>query len=182
MSYDQFYTYFKGDTTATLDSGLIFGIPQLTLSTGTPVNLGLPFNTPAGQPCATPVLGTGFVNPACNSFTGYSRTGRSRNSFPTEQISLQSNYFRRLDFSARFNYSDAEASLPDFNEFYTGLTTRTRQKTSGESTRGSGNSASMGCRGVSGESLRQLRRLLRQCPHGAEHVQNGCDFEAHLKE
>jgi len=128
LNYDQFYTYFKGDTTATLDSGLIFGIPQLTLSTGTPVNLGLPFNTPAGQPCATPVLGTGFVNPACNGYTGYSRTGRSRNSFPTEQISLQSNYFRRLDFSARFNYSDAEASLPDFSELYTGLTTRTRTR------------------------------------------------------
>jgi hypothetical protein len=126
LNYDQFYTFFKGDTTAGLDSGAIFGIPQVTLSTGVPVNLGFPFNTPAGQPCATPILSTGFVNPACNGFINYLRTGRSRNSFPTEQITLQSNYFRRVDIAARFNYSDAEASTPDFNELFNGLITRNR--------------------------------------------------------
>lgn len=130
FNYDQFYTYFKGDTTATLDPGIMFGIPQLTLANGTPVNLGLPWNLAANQPCATPILGTGFVNPACNGFTGYSRAGRNRNSFPTEQVTLQSNYFRRLDMSARFNYSDAEASLPDFSEIFTGFLSRNRVRAS----------------------------------------------------
>ena len=132
FNYDQFYSYFKGDTTAGLDSGAVFGIPGFTLAGGIPVNLGIPFNTPAGQPCATPVLGTGFANPACNGFLTYSRTGRSRNSFPTEQISLQSNYFRNVDIAARFNYSDAEASTPDFNELFNGLITRNRVRIFGQ--------------------------------------------------
>jgi hypothetical protein len=122
INFDQFYTFYKGDTSALLN-----GAPSL-LAGGIPVNLGLPFNTPAGQPCAAPILGTGLVNPTCNAFLGYTRSGRNRNSYPTEQISVQSNYFRRFDFSARFIYSDAEADLPDFREFFSGLISRTAQR------------------------------------------------------
>jgi hypothetical protein len=131
LNYDQFYTYFKGDTVnqlATPAQGALFGIPSFTLAGGIPVSLGIPFNTPAGQPCATPVLGTGFVNPACNGYFSYSSFGRTRNSFPTEQVSFQSNYFRPLDVSARFGYTDAEASDPSFAELFNGLTSRTRQR------------------------------------------------------
>ena len=124
INYDQFYTYFKGDTTASLSS---FGLPSFTLAGGTPVNLGVSFNTAAGQPCATPVLATGFVNPTCNAFLGLNRTDdRTRNSFPTEQFSFQSNYFRRLDLSGRLSYTDAEADLPNFSQVFTGLESRTR--------------------------------------------------------
>jgi hypothetical protein len=122
FSYDQFFTHFKGDTTAALNS-LAF-----TLAGGTPVDLGLPFNTAAGQPCATPLLGTGFVNPACNGYFSYSRFGRTRNDFPTEQVSLQSNFFRNLDLSARFSYTEAEADMPTYGESFSGLSTRTRQR------------------------------------------------------
>ncbi|HEX9222985.1 MAG TPA: hypothetical protein VF860_06615 [Candidatus Acidoferrales bacterium] len=123
INYDQFYTYFKGDTTGQLSG---FGLPTFALAGGIPVNLGLPFNTAAGQPCATPILATGFVNPACNGVFSYNRFGRTRNDFPTEQVSFQSNYFRRLDLSGRMNYSDAEASMPSFAELFDGLITRTR--------------------------------------------------------
>ncbi len=123
INYDQFYTYFKGDTSAQLSG---FGLPGFTLAGGIPVNLGVSFNTPAGQPCATPVLGTGFVNPACNGFFGLNRADRTRSSFPTEQLSFQSNYFRHVDFSGRINYSEAESDLPAFNQLFTGLETRTR--------------------------------------------------------
>ena len=129
FNYDQFYTYFKGDTTANLASAAqtnIFGIPNFFLAGGIPVNLGIPFNTPAGQPCATPVLGTGAANPACNGYFSYSRFGRTRNSFPTEQFSFQSNYFRRVDMSGRLNYSDAEASNPSTAELFDGMITRNR--------------------------------------------------------
>jgi hypothetical protein len=122
LNFDQYYTYFKGDTTAGLN-----GAPFL-LAGGTPVNLGLPFNTTANQPCATPLLATGLVNPTCNAFLGYTRTGRNRNSYPTEQLSLQSNFFQHFDISARFIYSDAEANVPDFNETFNGLITRTGQR------------------------------------------------------
>lgn len=131
IHYDQFYTYYKGDTTGQLGNPLqqsIFGIPTFTLAGGLPVNLGIPYNTPAGQPCATPVLGTGFANPACNGYFSYNRFGNNRNSYPTEQVSLQSNYFKRADISARFSYADSEADTPSLGELFSGLITRTRQR------------------------------------------------------
>jgi opacity protein-like surface antigen len=129
LNYDQFYTYFKGDTTANLATAAqnnIFGIPNFSLAGGIPVSLGLPFNSPAGQPCNPVILGTGFANPACNGYFSYNRFGRTRNSFPTEQFSFQSNYFRRVDMSGRLNYSDAEASNPSTAELFDGLITRNR--------------------------------------------------------
>ena len=129
INYDQFYTYFKGDTSTMLapqNLQSLFGIPGFTLAGGIPVNPGIAFNTSAGQPCNPLVLGTGFVNPACNGYFSYNRFGRTRNSFPTEQFSFQSGYFRRLDFSGRLNYSDAEASNPSTAELFDGLITRNR--------------------------------------------------------
>ncbi len=134
INYDQFYTYFKGDTTANLANPAlqnIFGIPGFTLAGGIPVNLGIAYNTAAGQPCATPVLGTGFANPACNGYFSYSRFGRLRNSFPTEQFSFQSEYFRHVDLSGRLNYSDAEADDPSTAESFNGLITRNRVRAFG---------------------------------------------------
>jgi hypothetical protein len=129
INYDQFYTYFKGDTTANLaDLSLqnLFGIPGFTLAGGIPVSPGIVFNTGATQPCNPLVLGTGFANPACNGYFSYSRFGRTRNSFPTEQFSFQSEYFRRVDLSGRVNYSDAEANDPSTGELFNGLITRNR--------------------------------------------------------
>lgn len=124
FNYDQFYTYYKGDTTGFLPSSAtmgLFGVPSFTLSNGVPVNLGLPFNSAANSPCAAPIfVAGGFVSPTCNAFISYNRDGRTRNSFPTEQFSFQSNYFRRFDFSGRLNYSDAEASTPSTNELFNG--------------------------------------------------------------
>ncbi|HYX52269.1 MAG TPA: hypothetical protein VE783_02385 [Candidatus Limnocylindrales bacterium] len=129
INYNQFYTYYKGDTSADLatpQQAGVFGIPGFNLATGVPVQLGLPFNTPAGQPCATPVLATGFANPACNAFIGYGRTGNLRTSYPTEQLSFQSNYWKKLDLAGRFGYSSAEAGNPAFDETFNGLITRSR--------------------------------------------------------
>lgn len=131
LNYDQFYTYFKGDTSATLapaGTASIFGLPPFFLAGGTPVQLGIAFNTVAGQPCGSvggipipTLLATGFVNPACTgAFLSYDRFGRTRNSFPTEQFSFQSNYFRHVDFSGRINYSDAEADMPSTAELFNG--------------------------------------------------------------
>jgi hypothetical protein len=130
INYDQFYTYFKGDTSAQLSG---FGLPNFVLAGGIPVNLGVAFNTPAGQPCSPPLLGTGFVNPACNGFFGFARNDdRVRSSFPTEQLSFQSNYFRHVDMSGRINYSDAESDLPGFSQLFTGLESRTRVRSQDE--------------------------------------------------
>ncbi len=130
ISYDLFYTYFKGDTSAQLVNPVQsaqFGIPPFRLAGGLPINLGIPFNTGASQPCTTPVLATGFVNPACNGFFSYSRIGNVRTAYPTQQISFQSNYFKRTDFSGRLSYSDANSDNPAFAENFAGLITRSSQ-------------------------------------------------------
>ena len=66
LSYDQFLNYYKGDTTAQLNS-----LPY-ALAGGTAVDLGLPFDTVAGLPCATPLLAGGVVS-ACVSNTRSNR-------------------------------------------------------------------------------------------------------------
>ncbi len=92
------------------------------------VDLGISSNTAAGQPCATPILSTGLVNPACNAYLSYTRFGDTRLDFPTEEVSFQSAYFRWLDQSGRFTYSKAENTIAAFNELFSGLITRTRQR------------------------------------------------------
>ena len=129
ISYDQFYTFYKGDQSAFLApsiSSSAFGVPTFTLPNGAPVNFGLSFNPAGGFPCATPLLPSGAANPACNAFFGYSRSGRVRNTFPTEQLSLQSNLWKRLDVTARGTYSGASSEMPDYNSTFSGLETRTR--------------------------------------------------------
>jgi len=124
ISYDQFLFYYKGDTTWA-DRNLTF-----QLANGTPADLGLPFNTPANMPCAAPFVATppGSVNPSCNGYLQYNRAGRARTSYPTEQLTFQSNYFKDIDFSGRLMYSSADSDVPDFNEFFQGLVTRTIQR------------------------------------------------------
>jgi hypothetical protein len=122
INFDQFFTHYKGDTTATLA-----GTP-FTLASGVGVDLGWAFNTPAGQPCATPILATGFVNPACNGAFSYLRQEKVRTNYPTEQLSFQSNYFKHIDLSGRFGYSSSDTGNPVFNEVFNGLITRTRQR------------------------------------------------------
>jgi hypothetical protein len=122
INFDQFFTHFKGDTSA------FQAVLPFTLANGTPVDLGLPFNTLAGQPCAAPILVTGFANPACNGLTGFTRQEKVRTNYPTEQVSFQSNYFKHIDLSGRFSYSSSDTDNPSFFEAFSGLATRTRQR------------------------------------------------------
>jgi hypothetical protein len=123
ISYDQFWNYYKGDT-AWVDENFAF-----RLSDGSPVDLGLIFNTPARQPCASPIADT-TTNPptadsSCNAFQAYSRSGPARASYPTEQLSFQSRYFERVDLSGRASYSSSENDVPNFEELFRGLASRT---------------------------------------------------------
>ncbi len=122
ISYDQFFHYYKGDT-SWVDQNQTF-----PLSNGVLVDLGLPFNTAANQPCAAPFLAGGVVNPGCNGYLAYTRQGRTRTNFPTEQLSLQSNYFKNLDLSGRFVYSSSDNNVFGFNEDLNAFVTRTRER------------------------------------------------------
>lgn len=124
ISYDQFLNFYKGDTFWGLDGSLL---PN-TLAGGIPVNLGIVFNTPANQPCATPILGSGFVNPACNGYFEYTRLSPVRTFIPTEQLSWQGTYWKRLNVQSRFSYTNSEVKNMLAPEFFSGLSTRTRTR------------------------------------------------------
>lgn len=123
ISYDQFWHYFKGDNRWEL-----VDFPQ-QLSDGTPVNLGVIWNTGANQPCAAPItVGTTTpptANATCNGFLSYRLFMPIRVRYPTEQLSFQTSYFRNLDLSGRFIYNSSRNRVPVFEEFYAGRTTRT---------------------------------------------------------
>jgi hypothetical protein len=121
ISYDQYLEYDKNDTDTSLAPYNVFLLPN-----GQPVSLGVPFNTLANQPCAHPLQGA-VANPACNGFFSYTNTQKLRTTTPTEQLTLRSNYFRRVSFVANGSYSSADLTSPNF-EFFNGLVTRTGQR------------------------------------------------------
>jgi len=115
ISFDEILTYYKGDT-GQLDNNQTF-----PLANGTPVDLGVSLNSAANQPCSGTFLPGGVVNPVCNAYIAYQRHGRTRTNFPTEQLSLQSNYFKSWDLSARVSYSAGDMTVSDWIESLTGL-------------------------------------------------------------
>lgn len=119
VSFDEYVSADKNDTNYSLAP---FG--SGTLPDGTPVVLGLSWT--GGSPCATPFVG-GFVNPACNGYLAYTRTQRVRTTTPTEQLSVTSNYFKRLNITARASYSSGNLDSP-YSEYFNGLITRTGER------------------------------------------------------
>ncbi len=119
ISYDQFWSYYKGDTGYS-DQNQLF-----SLSNGTPVDIGISLNGGASQPCANTFTASGTVNPTCSGMISYARDGQARTSSPTEQISLQSNYFRRFDISARYGYTGAQMYVANWFENFDGRSART---------------------------------------------------------
>jgi hypothetical protein len=130
FSFDQFWHFYKGDT-SWLDPFQTFSLPTGLLADGTPfttADLGLPFNTAANQPCATPFNAGGVVNPTCNVYQQYDRQARVRSSYPSSRIAFQTSYFTNLDFAASYTYTSTDADTSIFNEFFNGLVSRTRQR------------------------------------------------------
>ena len=91
LSYDQILNYYKGDTNWQLSP-----FEQVLLPNGSPVDLGISFNTVANQPCAVPAGSTSIVdsngvltNLSCNSYQAYSRFQRVRTHTPTERVSFR---------------------------------------------------------------------------------------------
>src|SRR5260221_12302180 len=124
ISYDQILEYDKDDTSDSLAFNNV-----LPLAPGTvpgPADFGIEyFYPPQGgtRPCgggATPatqlILPSGFANPNCRIFTGYSRYSNPRNFMPTERLSFQSRPFRSLEMSGSLSYSTSDNVLNTFNE------------------------------------------------------------------
>jgi len=133
LSYDQFFDYYRGDTTwqlAPFAQALLPGAP------GT-VELGLPIDTANKNPCAISPPATSLIdstgtltNTSCNAYFDYNRSNRVRTSTPTERVSLHSTYFQRLEFAASYAYSSTDMTAP-LDELFNGLIQRSgiRQET-----------------------------------------------------
>jgi len=133
ISYDQFLQYYRGDNTW-LDANLF----SFQTSNGGPVDPGIIYNAAARQPCAdtpTPIFDTSTtpqsIKDASNGYQFYTGFARVRTSYPTEQLTVQSSYFRHLDLSARGSYSSSEADVDNYSEALIGLVTRSNQRTFG---------------------------------------------------
>ncbi len=119
ISYDQILSYYKGDT------GVLDQNQNFQLDNGTPVDIGVSLNNAANQPCAGTFLVTGGVNPTCNAYLSYSRNGRVRTNMPTEQLSVQSNYFKTVDLSGRVSYTGGDMNVGGYQELFAGRESRT---------------------------------------------------------
>jgi len=121
ISYDQFLDYAKNDTDYSLA-----GFATYLLPNGAPVELGLPFNTSASQPCSTPIV-NGAANPSCNGFYAYDANLRLRSTTPTEQLRITSNYWKRVSFTGQGTYSSTNLTEP-YQDFFDGLSSRSGQR------------------------------------------------------
>jgi hypothetical protein len=120
ISYDQIWNYYKGDT------GITDFLQPFPVSPTLNVDLGVSFNAGANQPCGGTFLASGFVNPTCSAYTnGFLDHGRTRTQTPTEQLTLQSNYWQSLDLTARVSYSGGDTMVSGYNHTVAGRESRT---------------------------------------------------------
>ena len=120
FSYDQIWNYFKND------SGYIDANQQFSVGAGVPlVDLGVSFNALANQPCGATFTAAHLVNPNCSAYFSYLNNARTRTNTPTEQFSMQSNYWKNWDFSARVSYSAGDLNVYGYNENVFGRESRT---------------------------------------------------------
>jgi len=119
ISYDQIWTYYKGDT------GIGDFAQPFPVNPTQNVDLGVSLNAGASQPCGGTFLASGFVNPTCSAyFNGYSGQGRARTHTPTEQLTLQSNYFQNWDLTARVSYSAGDTNVYGYDQTIFGRESR----------------------------------------------------------
>ena len=137
ISYDQFLNYFKQDNVSVESPTATPGAYGYQLANGTPVDFGIVWSnlTPAeALPCAAPITVATTTpptaNPNCAGFLSYSQVGSPRNYMPTERLSFQSNYFRKLEMSGSFGYSSSDNVIPNFDEILNGYVTRTATRVS----------------------------------------------------
>ncbi len=125
LSFDQFFERDRVDNAYVNNPASSY-----TLGAGGP-NVSLPLYFP---PCSVTVAGAprpyitapGVLNPLCNTGVfSYSRRDNVRSFFPTSQLLLRSDYFRKLDLTAGGTYSSGNSRVENYNDRFNGLVSRT---------------------------------------------------------
>jgi len=110
------FTYLVGGVVTPIDPGIALQINPNMVTSGCIPSAG--------------VLGYGnggtvkTTAPACNNGTlFYNRSDVVRTRIPTEQLALQSNYWRKLDITVDGLYSSAISDVGDYNDVWSGVGT-----------------------------------------------------------
>jgi hypothetical protein len=126
VSYDQFFERLRDGATA-LDRSFAWLLPN-----GSPYDLGMVFDTANSQPCNRPVQNPATLPPTvfpfCWGATGFRKSTRYHATYPTEQLSFESNVLRDLDLSGRFSYSTAQMRMPAYSSLFTGFVPSSQQQ------------------------------------------------------
>jgi hypothetical protein len=136
LSFDQFFEHDKVDPNFR-DNNLSF-----TLTDGTPIDVGISFPSRGCTPGAGVTFpGNNIFVPTgtCNGLLSFSRSGRVRTDLPTSQLSLQSNYFRKLDITASGTYSSGHSDFSNYQENINSLVSPSQITGSSHTDRVSGN-------------------------------------------
>ncbi|MGC2637064.1 MAG: TonB-dependent receptor [Acidobacteriaceae bacterium] len=123
FGFDEVIEHYKGDTS--------WGLGGLTLqlSNGAPVSLGFDNTSvpncgnhlPAIQDSTT---SPATANPTCNGYLQYARSAPIRTLISTEEFHFQSSDIPKVQMNGRVLYTGATMNLPNYNESFTGLISR----------------------------------------------------------
>jgi hypothetical protein len=124
LSYDQFYVFYKGDSTYSLTGA---NYPVLN-GNGLMESLGV--DTLASATCGsgahkTAEVVAGVANPYCSGTIVQTQAAPIRTTFPSEQLRFSSHYWDKVSMNGRILYSGGVSNVKSFNETFTGLLTRT---------------------------------------------------------
>ncbi len=123
VTFEEHVTHYKGDTNWQL-AGL-----NLQLSNGTPVSIGFDNvsvpNCPGGPAIVSSQTTPVTANAGCNGYLQYTRYQPTRTLFPTEEFRFQSAYIKNIQMNGRVRYTGANMNLPNYNEYFNGLESRT---------------------------------------------------------
>jgi hypothetical protein len=133
LSYDQYFVFFKGDTSFTL-AGVGNAVPNgngvypVKGGNGELVSLGV--DTLATTTCGTGAnksaeVVNGLANPFCSGTLSATSTSPIRTHFPTEQLRFSSRYWDKVSFNGRVLYSGGISRVNNFNQTFNGWNTRT---------------------------------------------------------
>lgn len=127
LSYDQYVQHYREDTYAT-DGNLNYVLPD-----GTPVDMGLVFDTAGGTPCANPITNPNTTPPTatggvCQGDVVSNHATRPRSTILTERFGFQTTYVRNLNMTGLISYSSGIENIVNpinFNNWI-GVNTRTQ--------------------------------------------------------
>lgn len=123
ITYEEYVTHYKGNTSWQL-TGL-----NMQLSNGAPATIG--FDNITVPSCTGAAIVSSSTNPptanaTCNGYLQYSRYEPTRTLFPTEEFRFQSSNIKNVQMNGRIRYTGANMNLPEYNEYFNGIETRTK--------------------------------------------------------